>query len=111
MEIIKKLEIMVKKIKMVTIKLMGCATGASLLRDGSAAGLLPFLLLSCWPASFPPASGCEVTALLSGWNSATPTEKALSVVYPSAPRTEKKYAARPIFIPGSYFLLGCFVGC
>lgn len=44
MEIIKKLEIMVKKIKMVTIKLMGCATGASLLRDGSAAGLLPFLL-------------------------------------------------------------------
>lgn len=43
-EVFEKVEIMVKKIKMVTIKLMSCATGTSLLRDCSAAVLFAFLL-------------------------------------------------------------------
>lgn len=34
-----------------------------------------------------------------------------SVVLLSAPRTEKKYETKLTLIPGSYFLLGCFVAC
>lgn len=45
-EVFEKVEIMVKKkkIKMVTIKLMSCATRTSLLRDCSAAVLFALLL-------------------------------------------------------------------
>lgn len=99
-EVFEKLEIMVKKIKMVTIKLMSCATGASLLRDRSAAVLFTFLLPQTvkW-------QHCTLARTVPRLS-----EKP-SVVHLSAPRTEKKYETKPTLIPGSYFLLGCFVGC
>lgn len=52
-------------------------------------------------------SCCEVTACHSGPDSHTFLEKLWCWL--SALRAEKKYATRPTFIPGSYFLLGFFV--